>query len=201
VSAHGRPPSALPERDRRGGGQTSAPTARVWDRPVRWLHWTLAGAVGAGWSTTLAFGGWHRAAGCLALAAVVLRVAWSGVGSRHARFTSFVRSPRATWTYLRLLLRGREPRYLGHNPLGGWMIVALMGCVGALAFSGWLYGTDAFWGDETVEAVHRAFAWALLALAALHVAGVLFTGRRQHENLVRAMIDGDKRAPGSGDVV
>jgi len=173
---------------------------KVWDWPVRLLHWTLVLAVAGGWLTTLAFGGWHQAAGWPAFAAVLLRLLWSRFGSRQARFAGFLRSPRATLAYLRLLLQGREPRHLGHNPLGAWMIVALMTCVAGLALTGWLYTTGALWGDETVETIHRALAWTLLVLATLHVAGVLFTGRRQRENLVRAMVDGRKRAPAPGDV-
>ena len=73
------------------------------------------------------------------------------------------------------------------------MILALLGCVCALALTGWLYTTDRFWGDEQVEALHLALAWALLALALLHVAGVFYTGRRQHESLLRAMLSGRKR--------
>ena len=84
--------------------------------------------------------------------------------------------------------------------LGGWMVLALMLCVIGLGVSGWLYTTDAFWGDESVEQVHRALAWALLGLVAVHVAGVLFTGWRHRENLVASMLDGDKRAPEGDDI-
>jgi cytochrome b len=176
---------------------------KVWDSPVRLLHWTLVAAVAAGGFSTVAGAGvpsgWHQPAGYVALAAVALRLVWSCFGSRHARL-GFVRGPRATWGYARALVAGSEPRHVGHNPLGGWMIVALMTCVAGLAASGWLYTTDALWGDETVEAVHRGLAWALVGLAALHVAGVLFTSWRQRENLVAAMFSGRKRAPREGDV-
>jgi cytochrome b len=176
---------------------------KVWDRPVRLLHWALAAAVAAGWFSTVAGSGigarWHQPAGYAALAAVVLRLAWSRFGSRYARLHC-VRAPRATWAYARALAAGTEPRYVGHNPLGGWMIVALMASVAGLALTGWLYTTDRLWGDETVERLHVALAWLLVGLAALHVAGVLFTSWRQRENLVVAMIGGDKRAPAPGDV-
>lgn len=178
---------------------------KVWELPLRLLHWTLAMAVAAGWLTTLevaeshGWSQWHQPAGWLALAVVVLRLAWSRLGGRHARFSGFVRSPRATLRYARSVWRGTEPRYLGHNPLGGWMIVALLLGVAALAASGWLYTTDAFWGDETVDAVHQALAWTLLVLVALHLAGVVFTSRRQRENLVAAMFSGVKADPRPGD--
>jgi cytochrome b len=84
-----------------------------------------------------------------------------------------VRGPRATLAYARRVLAGREPRHLGHNPLGGWMVLALFACILGLALTGWLYTTDRFWGDETVERVHVALAWTMLALGRLHVGGVL----------------------------
>ena len=97
--------------------------------------------------------------------------------------------------------RGAEPRHLGHNPLGAWMIVALLLSVIVLCVTGWLYTTDALWGNETVEMLHIGFAWGLPGLIALHVGGVIFTSLRQRENLVRAMLNGEKRAPQSDDVV
>ena len=170
---------------------------RVWDRAVRVLHWSLVASVvlsALSLIDALGMPGLHRPAGYAALAIVLLRVAWGFVGRGHARFTAFLRGPAATLHYLRLVLRQREPRSLGHNPLGAWMIVALMLGVSALAFSGWLYTTEMFWGSEAVEDMHRALAWGLLALVALHLAGVIFTSVRHRENLLRAMIDGEKDA-------
>lgn len=184
---------------------SAPPTIRIWDRPVRLLHWTLATAVLVSGLSTLAlfidFGPWHQPAGYVALVAVLLRIVWGFVGSRHARWSNFVRSPRATWCYLQRLSQRREPRHLGHNPLGAWMVLALNGCVLGLALTGWLYTTDRYWGDETVETVHTTLAWILLVLAVLHVAGVLFTSLRHRDNLVRAMITGRKPAARLGDIV
>ena len=151
-------------------------------------------ALAASWLGTFAWPGAHQRAGWMALTIVALRLAWGVVGGGHARFASFVLGPRATWAYLLDVLRRREPRYIGHNPLGAWMIVALLACVSGLTLTGWLYTTDALWGDETVEALHVGLAWTLLALLAMHVAGVLCTGRRQRECLPLAMLTGRKRA-------
>ncbi|MDQ2779333.1 MAG: cytochrome b/b6 domain-containing protein [Pseudomonadota bacterium] len=179
-------------------------TVVVWDRTVRLLHWSLLASVVAAGLSTLAwfidYGSWHQPAGYVALAAVLLRLVWGCIGSRHARWRGFVRSPQATWRYLQRLCRRREPRYLGHNPLGAWMVLALIACLLGLALTGWLHTTDRYWGDETVESVHIGLSWSLLALAVLHVAGVVFTGLRHHENLVRSMITGRKPAPQPSDI-
>ncbi|WP_427911830.1 cytochrome b/b6 domain-containing protein [Ramlibacter sp. MMS24-I3-19] len=172
----------------------------VWDTAVRCLHWLLVATVAIAWLSSLALLGWHEPAGYAAAAIVAARVAWGFTGSRHARFASFVRGPAAVAAYGRRVLARRERRYLGHNPLGGWMVLALLACVGALGVTGWLYtATDLFWGEAWLERVHAALAWLLLALIALHVAGVVFTSLRQRENLVRAMVTGAKQAPGADD--
>jgi len=175
-------------------------TLRVWDRAVRALHGVLVGAVALSALGLVALFGVHQPAGYVALAAVVLRIGWGVTGTHYARFAQFMRGPRTAWRYARAVAAHREPRYLGHNPLGAWMVIALMACVAGLALTGWLYTTDAFWGDETVERIHLALAWTLLGLVVVHVAGVLFTSRRHRENLVASMLHGDKRAPEGDDI-
>jgi cytochrome b len=180
--------------------RASPPTLRVWDRAVRALHWALVASVALAALSTVVLFGAHQPAGYAALAIVVLRGVWGVFGGRYARLRQFVCGPRATLRYALAAARRREPRFLGHNPLGGWMVVALMLCVGALALTGWLYTTDAFWGDETVEQVHRALAWALLGLVVAHIAGVVYASVRHRENLVASMLNGRKRAPQSNDI-
>ncbi len=173
---------------------------RVWDPLVRILHWALVACVVAGWATTIGFGGWHEAVGWVGFGVVALRVAWGFVGPRRARFAGFVRGPAATLRYAADVAASRERRHVGHNPLGGWMVLALIAAVAGLALTGWLYTTDRFWGDEMVERVHVALAWTLVVLASLHVAGVLVASLRNRENLVASMLHGDKREPGNDDV-
>jgi cytochrome b len=165
---------------------------QVWDRVVRVLHWSLAASVLAAWATHDA-GVVHEWIGYAALGIACLRVIWGFVGRGHARFATFVRGPGDTLRYALELVGRREARHIGHNPLGGWMIVALLAMVIAASVSGWVYTLDAFWGDEAFEEIHEAFADGLLALIGLHVAGVAFTSWRQHENLVAAMLHGRKR--------
>ena len=175
-------------------------TVRVWDRAVRVLHWTLVVSLALSALGLVALFGVHQPAGYVALAAVLLRVMWGVFGSGYARFAQFVHGPRAALRYARAVAARRERRFIGHNPLGGWMVVALMLCVIGLALTGWLYTTDAFFGDETVERVHLALAWTLLGLVVAHVAGVIFTSLRHRENLVAAMFSGTKRAAQHDDI-
>lgn len=177
-------------------------SVRVWDPLVRIVHWTLAMTVALGWATTVpALSAWHVTVGYGALALVGVRVVWGFGGPRFARFAHFVRSPRATWAYAADVVRGRARRHLGHNPLGAWMVIAFFACIAGLAATGWLYSTDEFWGDRTVERIHAALAWAIVVLAALHIAGVVVTGIVHHENLVAAMLHGRKRERAEDDVI
>jgi cytochrome b len=176
----------------RPDGSAAARTVRVWDPLVRVGHWLLALSVLFAWLTRHRPGPWHEWIGYASLAIVAVRIVWGWRGSQHARFAEFLRGPRATLAYARALLVGREPRTLGHNPLGGWMIVALLVTVTLVGASGWLYTTDRFWGIDWVETLHRWLANALWALVGLHVAGVLYTSLRHRENLVAAMLHGRK---------
>ncbi|CAM3711932.1 cytochrome b/b6 domain-containing protein [Paracidovorax anthurii] len=179
----------------------SNPWPRVWDAAVRLLHWSLVASVAAAWITRSRLGPLHENIGYAALAIATARVAWGfTAGGRHARFAQFVRGPAATLAYARAALAGRAPRHLGHNPLGGWMVVALLACIGLLGFTGWLYTTDLFWGYGWLANLHEGLGWTLLGLIALHVGGVLWTSLQHRENLVRAMLTGRKAPPGQGDV-
>jgi len=173
---------------------------KVWDAPVRLLHWGLVASVAVLWWSRHDTGPLHENTGYVLIALIAARLAWGFCGGRYARFAQFVRAPRATLAYARAALAGRAPRYLGHNPLGGAMVLALLANLGALCATGWLYTTDMFWGYGWLADLHQVLAWALLALVALHVGGMLWTGRQHRENLVRAMVTGEKSPPMGDDV-
>jgi len=166
---------------------------RVWDPAIRIGHWLLVTSVAAAWLTKTGWESWHERLGYVALAVMAGRVVWGFVGPVHARFSDFIVAPPAGLDYAREMLARREPRYLGHNPLGGWTIVALLLMVGLVGASGWLYTTDRFWGVAWVEELHEQLSNLLLILVALHVAGVLYASYRHRENLIAAMIHGRKR--------
>lgn len=166
---------------------------KVWDPLVRVAHWLLVLSILLAWLSKSGWGAWHERIGYFALAVIAVRIAWGFAGPGYARFSDFVRSPMQTLEYLRRILRGDEPRHLGHNPLGGWMIVALLLVTALVGLSGWLYTTDRFWGVEWVETLHSTLADALVILAFVHVGGVLFGMYRHRENLVASMFHGRKR--------
>jgi cytochrome b len=91
-------------------------------------------------------------------------------------------------------MRFRAPRFLGHNPAGGVMILALLAMLIGISATGFMMTTDPFWDAEWVEELHEALVYASLGLIALHVAGVVVSSVEHGENLVKAMITGRKRA-------
>lgn len=189
------------------GGSTEATWIRVWDPLVRVFHWTLAVSCVTAFVVEDRLLGLHLWAGYLVLSLISIRVIWGFIGTRHARFGDFVRGPGAVLAYVREALTLRAPRYLGHNPAGGAMVVALLLSVTATGVSGlMLYGAQEFSGpladlatqvsDATahrLEDVHAFFANLTLVLVMAHLAGVLFSSLSHRENLIGAMISGNKR--------
>ena len=173
---------------------------RVWDPFVRVFHWTLALSFAVAWLSAEGWEGLHSAFGYIAGALVVARGLWGFVGTRYARFSQFVRSPRMVMRSLSAIVRGEEARCVGHNPAGGVMIVALLGGLALTAFSGWLLTTDAFWGSVWVQLLHSAIAHLVLILVVFHLIGVAVASVRHRESLVGAMIFGSKRAARGDDV-
>ena len=176
----------------------SAPTVRVWSLAQRITHWALAACV-IGCVALYEGGTWHEGLGYAALALALWRVGRGSLGPADERFARFVRTPAATLAYARRWRRGREERHLNHNPLGAWMVLALLASALLAGGSGVLYETDRFWGDPVVYALHQIGGWAFVLLAPLHVAGVVLASRRHGENLVAAMVHGRKRAAAGDD--
>jgi cytochrome b len=175
------------------GGAMPPATVKVWDLFVRLFHWSLVGLFVLAYATGDEIERVHIAAGYAIAALLALRIAWGFVGPRHARFSSFVRSPGQVLAYLWDVLRFRAVRYIGHNPAGGAMILALMALLGGTCATGYMMTTDAYWGAKWVEEVHEALANVTVGLIALHVLGVIVASFEHRENLVRAMVTGSKR--------
>jgi len=172
----------------------SGKTVRVWDPFVRIFHWSLVALFAAAFVTGDEVEWLHTLLGYAIATLVALRIVWGFVGSRYARFSNFVRSPRKIADYAAQAARWRAPRYLGHNPAGGAMIIALLVMTTGIAVTGFAMTTDAFWGAKWVEELHEGLAYATLGLIALHIVGVVFSSLAHRENLVKAMVTGRKRA-------
>ena len=166
---------------------------KVWDPLVRIFHWSLVVGIAAAWLTADVWDRAHEWIGYAVGALIAIRLVWGFVGPEHARFSQFVKGPRETLAYVGRILRGRAERYLGHNPAGAAMIVALLIVISGTVITGWMMTLDAFWGVEWVEDLHEVLANVILVLVAFHVAGVIHASITHRENLVRAMITGWKR--------
>ncbi|VAW88507.1 Cytochrome b [hydrothermal vent metagenome] len=181
---------------------------KVWDPLLRIFHWSLVSLFLFAFITEDDFLDLHVIAGYLIIGLIVFRLIWGVIGPRHARFSNFVKSPSQVNSYLKDVLLFRAKRYLGHNPAGGAMVIALLVSItmtvffgmltyGAMEFSGPLAGMVSGVSDtlaEGFEEVHEFFANFTLFLVGLHVIGVVVASLQHRENLVQSMIDGYKQA-------
>ena len=171
---------------------------KVWDLPTRIFHWALAASFAGAYvlSESERLRNVHVALGYTVLGLLAFRLVWGFIGPRYARFSSFVHSPVAAFRYLRDEVRGRAPRYVGHNPAGSWAVFGLLILGVATGVTGYLNFNEQ--GGESMEDLHEAFANAWLVLVGLHILGVAFSSLMQRENLVHSMITGFKRGVAEG---
>jgi cytochrome b len=134
----------------------------------------------------------HEWVGYLATALVVARAVWGFIGSPHARFAAFFPTPERLRRHVQALRSGQPEHHWGHNPLGALMMLLLMTLVLALGVTGWLQGTDAFFGEAWLQDLHEGLAHGLLISAGLHAAAALVMGRLERTRLVKAMVTGVK---------
>jgi cytochrome b len=164
----------------------------VWDLPTRVGHWLLAGSFAVAYLTGESEE-WrlvHACAGGTMVAVVLYRLLWGFAGTSHARFAAFVRGPQAVLAYLKSLL-GRSPQHFtGHNPAGGWAILALLAMTLITAIPGWLTYQDI--GGDWLGELHEGAANLMLAVVLVHLAGVAVGSLTHRENLARAMVTGVK---------
>jgi cytochrome b len=182
---------------------------RVWDLPTRIFHWALAalvifsfttGKVGGGWME------WHLKSGYAIAALLVFRLAWGFAGSQTARFTGFLRGPRAALDYARQTFGGRQPFTEGHNPMGGWMVVFMLALLALQAASG-LFADDEIATQGPLAAkvsnalvarmttIHKYNEWVIVGAVALHVIAVAAYQWGLKVDLLRPMFRGWKHVP------
>lgn len=164
----------------------------VWDAPVRVVHWLMVLSF-AGAYLTAESERWrliHVTLGYTLGGLVLFRLLWGLIGTRYARFASFVRGRAAVLRYLRALISRQPEHHVGHNPAGALAIVALLFTSAVVVFTGWANYQEL--GGEWLAEVHEISANIMLAIVAVHVLGVVLASWQHRENLVRAMLTGNK---------
>lgn len=181
-------------------------TVEAWDLPTRLFHWILAVLILCAY-LSYEYGDvqmkWHMWNGYAILTLCLYRVLWGILGSSTARFGDFVRGPRRIWGYVLSLRNGQEERYLGHNPLGACMVLALLLLILGQGSLGLFTSDDIFVDGPLVflassdwvsfaGSLHRIGFWVIVGFVSLHILAALFYVFVKRENLVRAMVNGRK---------
>lgn len=174
----------------------------VWDLPTRLFHWAVVFIVAlAWWSAEEERYSIHEWAGYSLLTLLLTRIVWGFIGSRHSRFSDFLAGPSSIVAFL----KGAAPNSPGHNPLGGWSVVALLGLLLLQAVSGLFNTDDVFFNGPLYYAAEGGFRDAmgqvhdiafnvLLGLVGLHLVVVFYHQWVKRDGMIRAMITGS--APG-----
>jgi len=194
--------------------QNTATPARiilVWDFPTRLFHWLLVIFVIISFVTGTIGGNtmqYHQCSGFAVLVLILFRLIWGVVGSGESRFVAFVRGPSAVLRYAMTLLRRDSPHYLGHNPLGGWSIIAMLSALlvqaatglfanDDIATQGPLYGWVSKATSDELTRIHRLNQEVIIVLVSIHVLALLFYFFYKRENLLKPMITGIKQWSGA----
>ena len=181
----------------------------VWDLPTRLFHWFLLSLVvtsvltGLGWSGLEDESDIHTWSGIGVLTLILFRLGWGIFGGRHARFTDFIKGPLSVLRYLKGLVTGKHEQWLGHNPMGGVSVIAMIVLLGLQAGMG-LFTND----DSSVEGplfnliskdtsdyitwLHYLNSIALYVVIGTHVMAII-SYRLMGEHLVAAMVHGYKK--------
>lgn len=168
----------------------------IWDIPTRIFHWLLVFGFVAAAFLAFVFGEhsplfpYHALVGFILGAMVVLRVIWGFVGTRYARFPSFLFSPGAVFNYATEVLRGVGVPHVGHNPGSAYAIFAMLFMMLGLPLSGIMMGQ----GGEAFEEVHEFLAYAMILVVVVHILGVVLHTIRHKENITASMVHGRKAA-------
>ena len=184
---------------------------KVWDLPVRLFHWVVTALLVVQFVTGKLGGDlmtWHVYSGYAILALVVFRILWGFAGSTHSRFASFFAGPVATYRFARRLFSREAVPQVGHNPVGGWMVIALIVVLVLQTVSGLLANDGVATAGPLANLVgiemsnrfsdfHDHNFKVLLVLVTIHVCAVLFHLVFKRENLTPAMFTGVKSVPES----
>lgn len=167
---------------------------KVWDPFIRIYHWSMVTIIVSNLWINEEGDPWHNWLGYIASGLVLLRVLWGFFSGPHARWSAFFPTPQRLKKFVPLMIQGREPRTLTHNPLAAVVMILMLALVLLLAVTGYMMEEiDAYFGEDWVEDLHETFSNLLLVLAGLHIGGVLLASFKHKENLILSMITGKKR--------
>lgn len=175
--------------------------AYVWDLPTRLFHWSFLAAVATSLFTA-EFGPMdiHLISGHVVLALLLFRIIWGFAGGRHARFSSFLKGPSNVIGYARKTMSDGVSAHLGHNPMGGWSVMAMLAALVTQVVSG-LYANDDILTEgplagtvskstsDLLTEVHEISGNVVYALIALHLAAVVFYTVKG-QGIIGTMING-----------
>ena len=177
----------------------------VWDLPTRVFHWTLVALVGVSFTTGLMGGfnimDYHTLSGYGILSLVIFRILWGMIGNYYARFTSFVKGPRATIDYAKQLLANHQQPSTGHNPLGALSVLTMLAVLLIQAGSGLFANDDILLegplvhlvSDRTsgqLTSIHETVPWIIAGLVILHLSALAYHVIVRGENLLLPMLTG-----------
>jgi cytochrome b len=179
---------------------------QVWDIPTRLFHWILVGLLIFSYITGkigLTAMRYHEWSGFAILVLVVFRLVWGFIGGQHSRFSNFVKGPAAVIQYASSLLRKDSKPHIGHNPLGGWsilaMLISLLIQVGTGLFAnddilteGPLYAMVSKQTSDWLTGIHHLNQKLLIVLVLIHIAAVFYYLIAKRQNLIKPMISGNK---------
>jgi cytochrome b len=165
----------------------------VWDMPVRVFHWLLVICFAGAWLTSESerLQMIHYAFGYTACLLVLIRLVWGVIGTRYARFSQFLKSPKVVLEHFMAMLRGRPHHDVGHNPAGGLVMIALMLLILVIGLSGYLSVKEVL-GNFSGE-IHESVASLALAIVILHILAAIVMSMLEKQNLVRSMVNGKKQ--------
>jgi cytochrome b len=180
----------------------------VWDLPLRLFHWLLVLSMAASWGTAELGFDWmqiHMYLGYWTLGLILFRIIWGFIGPRHARFSSFLTGPAGIWRYAKALAAGTMIQTVGHNPLGGIMVLVMLVLIAFQAGTGLFATDDIVWTGpynaavsastaDRLTALHHLNFNIILAAVALHIMAIAFYYLVKKQNLVGAMLHGKKPA-------
>ncbi len=175
---------------------------KIWDIPTRLFHWSLVGLIGVCYYTMKVEPNmiWHKRAGIAIFMLVLFRIVWGFIGTRHARFTDFVRGPVAVLDYF----KGKPSPTHGHNPAGAGMVLLLLMVLLWQSGSGLFTNSEDFFFNaplykwvglslsNSITSWHQKIADYIPLLILIHVSTVFFYLLIKKNNLIKPMVTGYK---------